>query len=954
MADRGAALLLIEDNPGDARLIEQMLKEAQPEATLAWAHTVAEGLALLQAGSFSAVLLDLFLPDSRGLDTLRTLIAESSLVPVVVITGHPDKAVAGQALREGAQDYLIKGQITPDLLAHTIGNAIERHSRYASLRSLALLDPLTGLYNRQGFAATAGQLLQLAQRTHKRLYVSLIDIDHSESISPLPGSEQINVAIDDAAAVLRETFRGSDVLARLGDDRFAALSIELSPGTAEALRARLYKILAELQVQHKRHYRLSLSMGTISCDPGSGWIPEELLSRADAYFARKKETEADTAGSGTAGLRVLLIEDNPGDARLIRELLAESKGTMFDVQTAGSLAAGLQLLAQTAYDVLLLDLNLPDSWGNETITSVIRATPRIPVVVLTGTAEEETGVTAIKYGAQDYLIKGSFTGDTLTRSIAHAIERKKTENDIKRLSLVASRTDNAVIITDAAGRIEWVNEGFTRISGYTLAEVAGKTPGSFLQGPETDPGTVARMHDQLSRNEGFDVEIINYNQQGKPYWVAIEVRPVFDASGAVVNYMAIESDITERRRAEELLRRAREQEVSIASRIQQTLLIGEPPRDLPGIDLAVFSLPSQQVDGDFYDFIRHGNSCVDILLGDVMGKGVAAALLGAAAKSYFLRAHNRLMHTASHTDPPALESVIAEMNGYMAAELMHLESFITLNYTRLDTARRTLQFIDCGHTKTVYYQAAEKRCLLLEGSNMPLGFSREDAYEARSISFAPGDIFFFYSDGLSEARNAAGEQFGEQRIMELVANNTSLSAEGIIRTLCDAAGAFSGARGFSDDLTCLAVIVREELHEEPRQVQRFAAHSSLVELSAIRSFVKNFCCQEAAPPLSDESASSIELAVNEAAANIMKHAYHGSTAGRIEIEARDHADRIIILLRHRGEPLDRKQVGSPHFDGTAEGGFGIFIIEQCADTVRYSSDNQGTNEIVLTKYKHKQ
>lgn len=131
---------------------------------------------------------------------------------------------------------------------------------------------------------------------------------------------------------------------------------------------------------------------------------------------------------------------------------------------------------------------------------------------------------------------------------------KQAQAEAQKLALVAARTDNAVVITDAGGRIEWVNEGFSRITGYALAEVAGRSPGSFLQGPESDPTTIAWMRDHIRRGEGFQTEIVNYNRQGTKYWVAIEVQPIRDDHGRVVRYMAIESDVTGRRQADESVR----------------------------------------------------------------------------------------------------------------------------------------------------------------------------------------------------------------------------------------------------------------------------------------------------------------------------------------------------------------------------------------------------------------
>jgi PAS domain S-box-containing protein len=132
--------------------------------------------------------------------------------------------------------------------------------------------------------------------------------------------------------------------------------------------------------------------------------------------------------------------------------------------------------------------------------------------------------------------------------------REEDQTQLARLSLVASQTTNGVIITDTEGRIEWINEGFTRISGYTLHDLRGLTPGSVLQGPDSDAGTVAHMRAALQRREPFQVELINYGKDGRPYWIRISCNPLLDAAGNPQGFMAIQSDVTEEKLAAERLR----------------------------------------------------------------------------------------------------------------------------------------------------------------------------------------------------------------------------------------------------------------------------------------------------------------------------------------------------------------------------------------------------------------
>ncbi len=147
------------------------------------------------------------------------------------------------------------------------------------------------------------------------------------------------------------------------------------------------------------------------------------------------------------------------------------------------------------------------------------------------------------YGESGRVEAVAFTGLDIT-------ERKKNEQALEKLSLVARHTDNIVIITDAAGVTEWVNEGFTRVTGYRLEEARGKTPGRLLQGPGSDPATVAHMRERIARKQGFQVEIVNYRKDGSPYWLYISVSPIHDEAGELTGFIAVQTDISARKRAE--------------------------------------------------------------------------------------------------------------------------------------------------------------------------------------------------------------------------------------------------------------------------------------------------------------------------------------------------------------------------------------------------------------------
>jgi len=132
---------------------------------------------------------------------------------------------------------------------------------------------------------------------------------------------------------------------------------------------------------------------------------------------------------------------------------------------------------------------------------------------------------------------------------------QKAQVHLERLALVAERTTNAVIVADALGSVEWVNRGFTALTGYEAAEVIGRKPGQLLQGPDTDLVIVNSMRRAITQQKGFDVEVLNYRKDGTPYWAQIKVDPVFDSAGKVTRHVGVSVDVTKKREIAEKLSR---------------------------------------------------------------------------------------------------------------------------------------------------------------------------------------------------------------------------------------------------------------------------------------------------------------------------------------------------------------------------------------------------------------
>ena len=253
-----------------------------------------------------------------------------------------------------------------------------------------------------------------------------------------------------------------------------------------------------------------------------------------------------------AGIRVLLVEDNPADARLFTELVRDAGAGQWKLVVVDRLSAALDRLSREPFDVMLLDLSLPDADGLDTLIRAHTEAPKIPIVVLTGHDDEALAVRAVRAGAQDYLVKGRMDGDLLVRSIRYASERGRAVEALERReehyrSLIENSMD-LISILNLDGTIRYVSPSHERMLGYPLDELVGRNALSFVH-----PEDKARVIGALEKgNNGRPLECRVRHTDGS--WRMLEsfARDLSHVAG--VNGMVVNArDITERKRLEEQL-----------------------------------------------------------------------------------------------------------------------------------------------------------------------------------------------------------------------------------------------------------------------------------------------------------------------------------------------------------------------------------------------------------------
>jgi PAS domain S-box-containing protein len=270
----------------------------------------------------------------------------------------------------------------------------------------------------------------------------------------------------------------------------------------------------------------------------------------------------NVASSSASLLKVLLIEDNPGDARLIREYLADPAGSAFDLEHAGTLAAGIERLARGGIDLVLLDLSLPDSPMAETFQRVHACAPQVAIIVMSGLDDEEVAIQTVQEGAQDYLVKSQVETRLLVHAMRYAVERKRVAEALaQERELFHTLLDNLpdrIFFKDTESRFTRINEALTK--HFRIAhprDAVGKTDRDFFAAEHAD----AALRDERRIMETGQPVLGKVERETLPdgsiTWALTSKLPLKSRHGKVIGNFGISRDITALKKFEEQLENER-------------------------------------------------------------------------------------------------------------------------------------------------------------------------------------------------------------------------------------------------------------------------------------------------------------------------------------------------------------------------------------------------------------
>ena len=289
----GLRSLIIEDDPTLVMLIRQILtKYSDLSHIIESAKTKEEAIQLLNTQHFDIAILDLNLPDSTGIDSLKSIIREAPDLVVIVLTGIDSEELGIEAMRCGAQDFLVKGNYDNSLIVRSIRHSIERHRLLQKLKRLAVLDELTGLYNRRGFFSLANEDIEDSKEKQHTAFLLYFDVDNFKSINDEHGHNIGDQVLQWVGTTLISIFRQQDIVARLGGDEFVVLGIIRNELEFKNIQTRLDTTLAKQR--HQFPFDVHLSYGHKLIRPNDSLTIDKALFTADErlYEAKDKNKEA--------------------------------------------------------------------------------------------------------------------------------------------------------------------------------------------------------------------------------------------------------------------------------------------------------------------------------------------------------------------------------------------------------------------------------------------------------------------------------------------------------------------------------------------------------------------------------------------------------------------------------------------------------------------------------------
>ena len=489
----------------------------------------------------------------------------------------------------------------------------------------------------------------------------------------------------------------------------------------------------------------------------------------------------------------------------------------------------------------------------------------------------------------------------------------------------------AVVTADIS--LEWLKELMGRMNVYPNAYcTVSSREGHFMVTPPEKQDPKHLVFDTTVERTGWTLSLVI--PESDIFGVLRRVGTlvgILQLLGLLIIILMLQSFVRGERRYRELDKQ-RERiagELQIATGIQMSMV----PKTFPpfperhDLDMAATIVPAKEVGGDLYDFFIRDEKLF-FCVGDVSGKGVPAALVMAVTRTTF-------RNLSAHEDSPG--RIVRAMNDSLSA-MNENNMFVTFFCGVLDLAEGRLRYCNAGHNPPMTLTDAIR--FLPVVPNLPLGIMEGFEFQEQEMPFRYDDAIFLYTDGLTEAENAAHEQFGEDRMEKAL--QARKSAQDHMDFIKQEVAGFVGDAPQSDDLTLLFI------HYVPSS-RRLTLRNDIDQVSLLPAFVEDAV---KASKLGAEMADRLNLALEEAVVNVIDYAYPDGTAGEVIVDAAVTENAVTFTITDNGKPFNPTARGEVDVNADLEdrpvGGLGIHLVRQIMDDVRYERRG-GKNVLILTK-----
>ncbi|MDD3604821.1 MAG: SpoIIE family protein phosphatase [Kiritimatiellae bacterium] len=382
----------------------------------------------------------------------------------------------------------------------------------------------------------------------------------------------------------------------------------------------------------------------------------------------------------------------------------------------------------------------------------------------------------------------------------------RTDKIFELIKLAVEASLEGVTISDNTlpdNPIIYVNRGFERLTGYATSEVIGRNC-RFLQGPGACSDTVSIIAEAIRSGSPCTVELLNERKDGTPFWNRLAITPIHDNNGKVTHFIGIQSDISEMKETQERLQLANAQlekykqqmtgELERARQAQKYLL----PQELPcsrAFHLCAKFTPADEIGGDFYDVLELRPGVYGLLVADVTGHGISAALLSFMTLESF---RNSALTSLSPSE------TIARVNEQL---LPHMQpgTFVTMFYAIYDSHSHEFRYTQAGNPPAVLVSRANLSALPLLTTSFLVGAVEDMNYHEKAVNLMKGDKVIFFTDAIPESMNSRGQMLQLEGMLDHLAENASKPLNEIVESLYNLGIQFSAEKYYSDDCTILGL-----------------------------------------------------------------------------------------------------------------------------------------------------